>query len=64
MPIRPKPFTFECCRCGWKKTVALRSDVLMPGEWVEHCPKCAAKPLKVRSAGWLERVLAEAWLRR
>jgi hypothetical protein len=31
MPVRPRPFTFECGECGWKKTVAPQSDCLRPG---------------------------------
>lgn len=31
MPIRPRPFTFACGNCGWKKTVAPLSDALGPG---------------------------------
>lgn len=31
MPIKPRPFTFECEGCGWTKTVAPRSDALAPG---------------------------------
>ncbi|RWU24024.1 hypothetical protein DM813_09415 [Pseudomonas alkylphenolica] len=40
MPIRPRPFRLECEACGWRKTIAPRSDALMPGEWYERCPKC------------------------
>jgi len=53
MPIKPRPFTFECEGCGWTKTVALQSDALMPGEWFDQCPRCGSKALKMRTAGWL-----------
>ncbi|MDN5392561.1 MAG: hypothetical protein L0G00_06250 [Pseudomonas sp.] len=59
MPIKPRPLTFVCSECGWKKTVAPRSDALGPGEWFKQCLKCGSESLKVRGAGWLERMLAE-----
>lgn len=46
MPIKPKPFIYFCESCGWKKTVAPRSDALMPGEYYDCCPKCGANHLK------------------
>ena len=64
MPIKPRPFTFVCGECGWKKTVAPRSDVLGPGEWFMQCPKCGSEALKMRAVGWVERTLAELLLRR
>ncbi len=35
MPIKPRPFTVVCEDCHWKKTVAPRSDALMPGEGID-----------------------------
>ena len=64
MPIKPRPFTFVCEDCKWKKTIAPRSDALMPGDWFASCPKCGSTALKMRAAGWLEAALAElraAW---
>ena len=40
MPIKPRPFTFICEDCNWKKTIAPRSYALMPGDWFATCPKC------------------------
>lgn len=31
MPIRSKPVTYSCAKCGWKKTVWPKSDALRPG---------------------------------
>lgn len=45
MPIRPKPMTYVCQSCGWKKTVAPMSDVLLPGDIVKQCEKCGCKQL-------------------
>lgn len=50
MPIRPPPCTFTCPSCGWSKTVAPQSDALMPGDFVDVCPKCKHSPLQI-SAG-------------
>lgn len=63
MPIKPRPFTFVCCECGWKKTVAPLSDALGPGERFKQCPKCGSEPLKIRAAGWVERTLAQLLVR-
>ena len=59
MPIKPKPFTCVCDACGWSRTVAPRSDVLMPGEWPERCAKWGSKALTIRQAGWLKGAKAE-----
>ncbi len=40
MPIQPPTTTYSCSACGWSKTVAPRSDVLMPGEFFSACPRC------------------------
>ena len=63
MPIKPKPFTFVCDECGWKKNVAPRSDALGPGDWFAHCPKCGNEALSHRRAGVIDRTVAE-WLAR
>jgi len=64
MPIKPRPFTFECEGCGWTKTVAPQSDALASGEWIDQCSKCGEKRLKVHAAGWLAAFLAGFWARR
>lgn len=63
MPIKPKSFTLVCEDCNWKKTIAPRSDALRPGEWFVVCPRCGSTDLKMREAGWLEAVVAEAMAR-
>jgi predicted RNA-binding Zn-ribbon protein involved in translation (DUF1610 family) len=50
MPIRPPPHTYRCTACGWSKTVAPRSDALMPGEHFRACPQCGATDLKREKA--------------
>lgn len=64
MPVKPRPFTFECEGCGWTKTVAPRSDTLALGEWIDQCPKCGGKALNVLTAGWLAGAVAELLARR
>ena len=64
MPMKPRPFTYVCEECGWKKTVAPRSDALGPGEWFDQCPKCGSKALRMRAAGWFEGAIAEFLARR
>ena len=63
MPIKPRPFPFVCEDCHWKKTMAPRSDALMPGDWFVTCPKCGSTALKMRAAGWLEAAIAELMAR-
>lgn len=64
MPIKPRPFTYECEGCGWTRIVAPQSDALRPGEWFDQCPKCGSKALKMRSAGWFEGMLAKLFVHR
>ncbi|MDR1613190.1 MAG: hypothetical protein LBT97_10490 [Planctomycetota bacterium] len=61
MPIRPPPRTYVCPACGWSKTVAPRSDVLIPGrDHFSVCPKCHG-PLKSRPANAIEQLFAEVF---
>lgn len=63
MPIKPHPMTYVCEDCGWKKTVAPRSDALGPGEWFARCPACGSEALTLRRADALAGALVE-WLAR
>ena len=47
MCVKPKPFSYSCPDCGWKKVVFPRSDVLLPGEHYARCPKCGSKSLNL-----------------
>ena len=50
MPIPPSPATYTCPACHWSKTVAPRSDALMPGEFFSACPHCRHAPLDRKTA--------------
>lgn len=50
MPIPPSPTTYSCPACHWSKTVAPRSDALMPGEFFSACPRCRHAPLDRKTA--------------
>lgn len=50
MPIRPLPSVYTCPKCGWTKSVAPRSDALMPGEYFSKCPACGCGTLTHRNA--------------
>lgn len=63
MPVRPRPFTFICCECGWKKTVAPLSDVLNPTDWCERCERCGHESLTLQPASAIDRILAEWYAR-
>ncbi len=56
MPVRPSPRTYTCPACGWFKTVAPRSDALMPGDYYDACPSCGHKPLESRPSNLAENV--------
>ena len=50
MPIALPPTTYNCPACRWSKTVAPRSDALMPGEFFSACPVCRHAPLDRKTA--------------
>lgn len=54
MPLPPKPWTYVCPNCGWKRTVVPPSDALMGGTFVACCPRCGNHQLEQRAAGSLE----------
>ncbi len=50
MPFPPNPTTYECPKCGWKKTTIPDSDELIRGwDIFESCPNCGHQPLNVRT---------------
>ena len=57
MPIRPQPITYTCRSCRWSKTVAPRSDALMPSEFFSACPVCQHTSLDRKAATMGEAVL-------
>lgn len=59
MPIQPRPTTYSCPACHWSKTVAPRSDVLMPGiDHFDACPACGHRPLETQVASPARAALA------
>jgi len=38
--IQPKPFKLRCSKCGYKKIIRPKSDVLNPVNLLSVCPKC------------------------
>jgi predicted RNA-binding Zn-ribbon protein involved in translation (DUF1610 family) len=57
MPLPIQPVSFACAGCGWKKTVAPRSDMLFPGlNWHTQCPRCGHEPLDRRLASELDKL--------
>ena len=69
MPIRPRPIIYQYTACRWSKTVAPRSDALMPGEYFKTCPACGHAPLTTQTASAAQAGFAQAaatiqsWLR-
>ena len=63
MPVRPPPRTYTCPACHWSKTVAPRSDALMPGDYFNACPACRHSPLTTQRANAVQAALAQATAR-
>ena len=60
MPIPPPPTTFRCPKCGWHKTVAPKSDVLVRDHsWYEACPECHHEPLERAPATLVKLAVAK-----
>ena len=58
--IKPQPYELKCTQCGWRKTFAPISDVLLPGQgFVSNCPKCGNSELEHKTAGPVKGLLAE-----
>lgn len=59
MPISPGPLMYTCPSCGWSKTVAPKSDALMPGDHYAACPKCQHSPLNNGPANAAQAALGQ-----
>ena len=59
MPIRPSTIVYTCPKCHWSKTVAPRSDALMPGDHYSACPACGHAPVSRRQADAAQAALAQ-----
>ena len=60
MPIPAPPATYRCPACHWSRTVAPRSDAMIPG--IDHfraCPACGHSPLEMQAASAARATLAE-----
>ena len=59
MPKPPVPTTYTCPSCGWSKTVAPRSDALMPGDFFDACPACGRAPLETKDANAAQAAMGQ-----
>lgn len=60
MPIPPLPRTYTCPTCHWSRTVAPRSDAMIPGlDHFRACPACGHGPLEMQPASAARATLAE-----
>lgn len=57
MPFPPPPTTYSCPKCGWKKTVAPKSDALLPGDFYNACPSCGNTDLECKMASGIRASL-------
>lgn len=55
----PEPYTYHCLDCGWRKTLAPKSDGLGPGDFFSWCPSCQSDNLVRELARRIERTLAK-----
>ena len=40
MPLPPTTVRYQCSACPWTKTVALRGNAVLPGQFFMVCPQC------------------------
>ena len=40
MPLPPTTVRYQCSACPWTKTVALRGNAVLPGQFFMACPQC------------------------
>ena len=59
MPIPQSPVIYSCPACHWSKTVAPRSDALMPGDFFNTCPACCHAPLATKKANAAQAALGD-----
>jgi len=57
MAWRPNPVKLVCTRCKWKKTVAPKSDVVLPDYVLKECPKCGSKLRREKDESLLSVIL-------
>jgi hypothetical protein len=58
MPMPLKPCTYRCMACGWSRTVAPRSDALMPWDTVCRCGACDSDNLRTEQSTALSGAVA------
>jgi hypothetical protein len=58
MPMPLKPRTYRCLACGWSRTVAPRSDALMPWDVVGRCGKCGSEKVQTETSSAASGALA------
>jgi Zn finger protein HypA/HybF involved in hydrogenase expression len=63
MPITPRPMTFECPQCHWKRTYAPSTDTLLLPSWAQCCPRCGHKGMQYHSANRIAELVAKLWPR-
>ena len=58
--IKPQPYELICNNCGWRKSFAPLSDVLIPGrDYVDACPECGNDELQQKTVDPVKGLLAE-----
>ena len=51
--IKPSSMTYHCPQCNWSQTVSPKSDVLMPSNYFDACPKCGNETIeRHRATTW------------
>ena len=60
MPLPPTTVRYQCSACPWTKTVALRGNAVLPGQFFMACPQCGHKPLQTDPPDALTQGAAQA----
>jgi hypothetical protein len=53
-----QPLTYRCMACDWSRTVAPRSDALMPWDTVSRCGACGSDNLRTEQPTALSGAVA------
>ncbi|WP_338620230.1 hypothetical protein [Paludibacterium sp. THUN1379] len=61
MPIPPRPRTYQCPQCHWRRSFAPQGDVLCLPPWVRRCPRCGHEGMQSRRADPLSALKARLW---
>lgn len=57
MPVYSPAGKLVCPKCGWRKLVPPQSDVRLPNQHIDKCPKCGNCEIQFYRLNMLENFL-------